>query len=664
MNETRPAGAGASRPEPADAGLRRDAETVLARSPRASLASPLAVTESTRLDYGERGESPGTSLAGSRAPALTLPRLAIVGRRDEPAELDLGSVIGEGGMGQVHDAVQLSIGREVAVKTVHPRQRDNARAIRELLVEAQITGSLEHPNVVPIYSVGRDDDDLPLIVMKRIDGAVWSSVLRTPEHPMVTRSGEEALLWHLGILRQVCRAVHFAHSRGVVHRDLKPANVMIGAFGEVYVLDWGLALRLDPGSGAAARAASSGTPAYMAPEMVDDDCGPITARTDVFLLGAILHEILAGHPPWGGASVREALDQARACEPPRAPEDAPGPLVEIARRAMRRDPDARYASADELRHAIDGFVRHRGAASLAAHAERSLAELRELLGRDDDARDDDARDENRVHGLFGACRFGFDRALAEWPESPVARRGRADAYLLMVEFELAARRPGAAAALLAELEAPPAELVARVEALRRALAHDAARLELLEREVDVNANVGTRRRVFAFACLSLAAWNGAAGLLDLADLYHAEYLEYGGLNVASLVFLASVWWRYGRAELRSTFNRVYSMAFTATAGSTMLIWIGLGLAGTPFKWALALANVPQIVGAATVAFGIDARMRWLPVLYTLTGMLGLLWLEAVYLWAALSSVIGMLLVVAAWRRPRPEVVRSVDVGDG
>ncbi len=652
----------------------RSEETVLARLPRTPPAEPTRpapeqdpelakATASTRFDTESRldpaaGDAPRRLLGA-------LPRLALHGRGAEPAEYDLRAVIGEGGMGLVRDAVQLSIGREVAVKTVHPNQRDNRHVVSDLLTEAQITGALEHPNIVPIYSLGCDDEGLPLIVMKRIDGAVWSEVLRDPAHALLSGAGEERLSWHLAILGQVCRAVHFAHSRGIVHRDLKPANVMIGAFGEVYVLDWGLALHVDPATGAARTSTASGTPAYMAPEMVETARAPITARTDVFLLGAILHEILTGRPPWAGSKVSEALAQARACAPSEALVDVPAPLAAITRRAMSAAPEERYASAEALRLAIEEYIRHRGAASLAAHAERSLAELRELVAptHDEDVADEDhpRRDESRIHGLFGECRFGFDRALAEWPESQVALKGRMTAYLLMIEHELRARRPGAAAALLDELDVPPPALVDRVEALRRALAHDAARLELLEREVDVNAHVGTRQRVFIFSCVFLLLWNAGAELLARTTVYRAEYLAYGGLNTVSLVFLVGLWWRLGATELRSTFNRVYGMAFSATAGSTMLIWLALGAAGTPFTWALALANVPQIVGAATVAFGIDARMRWLPVVYIVTGALGLIWPEHVYVWAAASSLVGMLVVIKAWQLPRPEVVRSRDL---
>jgi len=587
-----------------------------------------------------------------------LPRLALTNRDDMLAEYELGGVIGEGGMGLVHSAVQLSIGREVAVKSVHPNQRGNRQICNDLLAEAQISGSLEHPNIVPIYSVGCDEAGLPLIVMKRIDGAVWSEVLRDPNHPALEGVGEDPLVWHLGILSQVCQAVQFAHSRGVVHRDLKPANVMIGAFGEVYVLDWGLALRIASTPPPDAPQTLSGTPVYMAPEMVDASRGPITPQTDVFLLGAMLYELLFGKPPWASATVNEALVKARICSPIFDTKAAPPQLVAIARQALAEDPKDRFETPELFRLAIEAFIRHRGAASLAAHAQARLDEMRKLLASGSLLT---SSDEARIHGLFGECRFGFAQALAAWPEGDAARVGRFEAYLLIIDFELRGKRPGAAAALLNELDEPPADLRDRVEKLRLALALDAQRLEQLEREVDVNVHIELRRRLFLIGSLSTALLNAAAEVLARLEIYRMEYLVYGSFNVFALVALGLVWSRLGQTEFRTTFNRVYAMSFSATCAATMLLWVGLGCAGTPFMWALVLANVPQIVGAATVAFGIDPRMRWLPVVYLVTGIIGLIWPEQVYIWATLASLVGIFVLIVAWRQPRPEVVRSVDV---
>ena len=158
----------------------------------------------------------------------------------------LGSTIGEGGMGLVHLAEQRMLRREVAIKTVKP-EHVAPLTVRKLLQEGWITGRLEHPNIVPVHDLEIDDEGRPLLVLKKVEGAAWAELLADPalvkqrlvsERVRSRPTDEDVLEWHVGVLSQVCRALSYAHSRGIVHRDLKPDNVMIGAFGEVYVLDW------------------------------------------------------------------------------------------------------------------------------------------------------------------------------------------------------------------------------------------------------------------------------------------------------------------------------------------------------------------------------------------------------------------------------------------
>jgi serine/threonine-protein kinase len=282
--------------------------------------------------------------------------------------LTLGKTIGEGGMGIVRVATQKSLDREVAVKTVRKDAQGRVATIR-LLREAWITGSLEHPNIVPVYDLGLDDDGSPIIVLKRIEGVEWASVMRDADAVRTRFGAADLLEYNLRILIQLCNAVSLAHSRGVLHRDLKPENVMIGQFGEVYLVDWGIAvsLREDPSGRlplASEATEMAGTPAYMAPEMLGASIGKLSERTDVYLLGAVLHEILTGKPPHHRDAFRQivtsilTLDVSYGAEVPRE-------LGEIARRAMARDAHARFASADELRWRLVWFLRNRGSRALS-----------------------------------------------------------------------------------------------------------------------------------------------------------------------------------------------------------------------------------------------------------------------------------------------------------
>jgi len=207
-----------------------------------------------------------------------------------------GALLGAGGMGMVRAALQESLGREVAVKALRSEGATPHKMLR-LLREAWVTGALEHPNIIPVHALHLDESGAPQVVLKKIEGRPWSDFLAEPE--LLPGDGDP-LGWHLGVLRSVCNALAFAHSRGIVHRDVKPENVMVGAFGEVYLADWGIALAFDESASPRVPRARenemlAGTPCYMAPEMARG--APADPRTDVYLLGATLFEVLAGKRP-------------------------------------------------------------------------------------------------------------------------------------------------------------------------------------------------------------------------------------------------------------------------------------------------------------------------------------------------------------------------------
>ena len=205
-----------------------DGEAGVAKTVRATLA---------RLGIAE------TALAVSRTVHCRARTADVVGSLPNVAfsTSDLVTLreIGRGGMGVVHLAEQRSLGREVAVKT---STSTDTLVVSALVREARIMGALEHPSLVPVHSLGVDANGGPMLVMKRIDGTTWRELLDAPEHAawaaLLAGHGDK-LRAQVDILIHVSRALAFAHDRGIVHRDLKPENVMIGAFGEVYVLDWG-----------------------------------------------------------------------------------------------------------------------------------------------------------------------------------------------------------------------------------------------------------------------------------------------------------------------------------------------------------------------------------------------------------------------------------------
>jgi serine/threonine-protein kinase len=313
------------------------------------------------------------------------------------ARYRFGAVLGEGGMGEVLLAHDEHIGREVAVKRIraaHPTAEELSRFVRE----ARVQGRLEHPAVVPVHDLALDRDGRPFFVMKRLTGTTMQELLAR------LRAGElEPDACRRRLLRafaDVCLAIEFAHSRGIVHRDLKPANIMLGDFGEVYVLDWGVARTLvdEPGNPPSVRPVVAdlqldtgdtlvgtvlGTPAYMAPEqLAGERAGP---AADLYALGCILYEITAGAPLHGhGRSVGEALTQPVARPSAHRP-DAPPELDAICERATRIEPAARFASARALGDAVQAYLDgDRDVAARVAQARVHIAEARAALAAGED----------------------------------------------------------------------------------------------------------------------------------------------------------------------------------------------------------------------------------------------------------------------------------------
>lgn len=400
-------------------------------------------------------------------------------------------VLGEGGMGRVLLARQGSLGRDVAVKVT--RNSASPGAINALLHEAQTSGSLEHPGIVPVYSLGSDAEGRPAIVMKRVDGVSWSMLLRSsnddPAWKRVTTSGGDRLATNVEILRQVSNAIAFAHNKGVLHRDLKPSNVLIGEFGEVYVADWGIAIRKVEAA-ISRKPSLVGSPVYLAPEMCAGEDTEMDERTDVFLLGATLYELLTGSPPWSGPDLYAVLRAAHACQPKPPPPTTPRELVEICARAMARNPDDRFQTALEFRDALVGYVRHRGSVELAAAAGDRLGTLLATLA---------STEKDRIYPLLSECRFGFTQALEEWPENEFAQQGLARCLEATASHELSVGHVDAARALIAELKVVPESLAEQLAAAEVKEAQDVRtreRMEHLSRQLD--PSVAIRQRVLAF----------------------------------------------------------------------------------------------------------------------------------------------------------------------
>jgi tetratricopeptide (TPR) repeat protein/tRNA A-37 threonylcarbamoyl transferase component Bud32 len=333
------------------------------------------------------GEAPRVSLRDEESATVSSPVIDPSSREKLSVPHGRGNyqLLGEiarGGMGVVLKGQDTDLGRDIAVKVLDARLCERMDVVQRFVEEAQIGGQLQHPGIVPVYELGMMEDERPYFTMKLVKGRTLAALLAARE----TASSDRGKL--LDIFESVCQTMAYAHSRGVIHRDLKPANIMVGAFGEVQVVDWGLAKVLVRGgvadekrsreaqadrtiletvrSDGSADGSQSlvgsvlGTPAYMPPEQASGQVQKLDERSDVFALGAILCEILTGLPPYTGepneilqaaaqADLDGALERLDACE-------ADAVLVKATKQCLMAAPAARPADAGVLAARIHDFV--------------------------------------------------------------------------------------------------------------------------------------------------------------------------------------------------------------------------------------------------------------------------------------------------------------------
>ena len=331
--------------------------------------------------------------------------------RVEHAEFKTLNLIDEGGMGSIVEVEEAQTGRPVALKVMHPEMMDSDEAIERFYLEAKVLARLEHPNIVPLHVLKVDREARPFYTMKKVQGQTLQGIisgLRKGDPNVVAEYPLDRLIT---VFHKVCDAMAFAHSRGVVHRDLKPANIMVGEFGEVLVMDWGLAkvvgesdrvattdevpdvpgiqddleagsMTISAAAGALTReGAVMGTPQYMAPEQATGRISDIDERSDVFALGGILYALLTLHPPFFGRDVRDILSRVARAEVenpmafmnvkavkkvfPTTQDDfslghcpsgrIPHAPAAIAMKAMNVQPEKRYQKVSEMQADIDAW---------------------------------------------------------------------------------------------------------------------------------------------------------------------------------------------------------------------------------------------------------------------------------------------------------------------
>jgi formylglycine-generating enzyme required for sulfatase activity len=405
------------------------------------------------------------------------------------SELALGrygdqGALGEGGMGEVRRVLDPILERSLALKAIHPRLGGNETAQERFVAEARLTARLQHPGILPVHELGWLPDGRPYFTLQEVRGQTLRALLgathRREAAALTIRQLVEAV-------RRAAEAVGYAHAQGVVHRDLKPDNVMRGPFGEVWVLDWGIAQQL-PAAGRI-----EGTAAYMAPEQARGE--PVGPTADVFSLGATLYEVLAGAPPQPGG--RGALSLAAKGTRPAAPSergdlDLGAEFDEICLRALSPEPELRQADAGafaaELGEVLDGVRRRETALGLVASADAARE-------RADELRQQSLRLAARGRARLASLPAGApeEERWEGWQD-----QDRADALLVEADTEDAEadRLLQGALTHASDLEEAHARLASRYLALHRLAEQQGRRAEAARTEVLLRAHGSARHRAY------------------------------------------------------------------------------------------------------------------------------------------------------------------------
>ena len=469
---------------------------------RGFLTRPQLAALEMLLHQRPSGRRPDSAPEGGESPAIPRDATVRLELRPQPDRYRLGRELGRGGLGRVVSAIDADLmGREVAMKLLLPVASSHlgatastppeaadpgASARRRFLGEARITGRLWHPNIVPVFEVGRRPDDQLYYTMPVIRGRTLQRLIDQAHEDLEAGSLSDAR-WGLlrmammDAFRGLCHALAFAHSRGVIHRDVKPSNVMVGDFGEVVVVDWGLAKVIRPNletadvrpddadrsandselektsrlyreSNLTREGMVTGTPSFMSPEQGAGRIKEIDERSDVYSLGSVLFTILVGRPPFTGGNAFEIVAQILSAEEPPDPRlqtqlwKVPEDLAAICMKAMAFEKSARYPSAQELLDAVNEAIegtkerersRQRAEETLGVAREkvaeyhRRLEELAAARSRRAESRvaehipfDDSGGEKRRqlgldleIEGLEQRCRNLFNEALAGFAEA-------------------------------------------------------------------------------------------------------------------------------------------------------------------------------------------------------------------------------------------------------
>ena len=548
----------------------------------------------------------------------------------------LGAMIGQGGMGEVVLAFDEQIGREVAVKRIRaaaPTSDELSRFMRE----ARVQGRLQHPAVVPVHDLAMDASGKPYFVMKRLSGTTMQELLeRLKQGDVVDEATARRRL--LRAFADICLAIEFAHSAGIIHRDLKPANIMLGDFGEVYVLDRGVARALTEGSdvdaGAAVPASGAkdlsldsgetragtvlGTPAYMAPEqLAGDRAGP---AADIYALGCILYEIAAGQPLHGGRRSLATMLKPVDAKPSSKRPDSPPELDAICEKATQLDPANRWPSARALGEKVQAFLDgDRDVAVRRELAQHHIAAAQAALARgtDEASRRDAMQAAGRALALDPTASAAADLVTRLMLEPPKTTPAEVEREVARLDTE-SARTQGrlAAYSMIGYLMFVPILLWTGVRSMPMVIAFAAlaiasgVQVYLLTRKdfiwkpgIYINAVINAA--LIAVVCRLVGPFIIAPTLVTTTLMAYAAHPSFGSIRIVSAILAGAVavpWALEGVGVLDATYR------FT-DAGELVLTSPAIAFSPAPVQLAFAALLVVLVAVVALLTRVLAVRQR-------------------------------------------------------
>ncbi len=617
---------------------------------------------------GDRSDrSSDTNIHKRRWEKLSKNQLPMLGDHDttQVGDLQLQDPLGAGGMGVVYLAHQHSMGREVAVKLLRDDKKTPEHS-QKLLEEARITARLAHPNIIPIHSLGVNADGDPLYVMKRVEGMSWKEVLKQDaQMPTLLDTPEDELDAHLGILEQVCRAVHFAHSKGIVHLDLKAGNVMLGHFGEVYLVDWGISASFDETLNdeellpqTIELSQPRGTPGFMAPEVASAAGDLIGPHTDVYLLGGILHYILTKQARHRGKDIYTVLGAAYLSEPFEYPPYIAPMLGQICNKAMARQPGDRYESAEAFRQAIARFRQQREGVRLVDEARKLLKQLVE------ESRTSNEVMTSMLYQRYGELSFALRRARQLGIPKTEGLEGAA--LRVMFDFELGRENAIAARELLSlasQWNKSDDRRVALLEELEDRLGSKEAWIQHITTEQgDNDASISQRTRGWVLLGATLL-WAGVAAiskvLVDQGTIPDGPTTliaikAVNTLIAIAIILAAPIFIRMNRA------NRSIFATLAVAMCSGLMIRTVCVLQEIQMHISLTMETIASLVCVMLLGVFVEKKLLWATPFFVLSVVTSSLMPTRAWELMIIWNMSGLLLMGGIWltsqrkrRAPRP-----------